>query len=131
MKTYLIKITIWVLLLVYSSVASAQDDILSLQRNENGKIKFARFSQKENPERKMSDGILFLKTMLQAKEEDEFRLIRERTDKFGITTKRYQQYYKGIKVENAQYLLHGRNGYIEKNVENFFIKKFAQFNKMC
>jgi Zn-dependent metalloprotease len=31
----------------------------------------------------------------------------------GLTVKRYQQYYKGIEVDNAEYLLHGKDGRIE------------------
>ena len=62
----------------------------------------------------MSNAINFLKTTLQTKAGDEFRLISEKTiPKTGVTTKRFQQYYRGVKVDNAQYLLHSRNGYIE------------------
>jgi len=41
----------------------------------------------------------------------------------GITHKRFQQYYKGIKVDNTEYLLHGKNGEIEVangSFENIF-----------
>jgi len=31
----------------------------------------------------------------------------------GIKHKRFQQYYKGLKVENAEYLLHGKDDNIE------------------
>jgi Zn-dependent metalloprotease len=94
-------------------VLHAQDEALFIQRNANEKIAFARFSQNENSERRVSNEAMFLRQKLQMKEGDELRLIRERTDELGITTKRFQQYYRGVKVENAQYLSHSRNGFIE------------------
>jgi len=115
-KTHFIKIInsfalLWIM--HCSMLYALQDDTLFIERNDKGKIEFARFSIDEKSERKMNDDTGFLKSMLQAKEGDEFRLIRETTDELGITTRRFQQYFKGVKVENAQYLLHGRNGFIE------------------
>jgi len=108
------KITVIFALLTYCSVLySQQEDILRSQRNAQGVIQFARFASSENPERIISNDTSFLRTMLQAKEGDEFRLINERTNRAGITTKRFQQYYRGIKVYNAQYLIHSRNNFIE------------------
>ena len=113
-KTHIKKIIIsFVLLLTYCSVYAQQNDTLSIRKNDKGKIEFAKFSLNGNSERKMSNDTLFLKSILASKEGDEFHLIRETTDKLGITTKRFQQYYKGIRVDNAQYLLHSRIGYIE------------------
>jgi len=61
----------------------------------------------------MQNDTVFLKSILKAKNEDGFRLKTEETDELGITHKKFQQYYKGIKVENAEYLVHGKNGEIE------------------
>jgi len=41
----------------------------------------------------MSNDIVFLKSILQAKSEDEFCLKSETTDELGVTHKRFQQYY--------------------------------------
>jgi bacillolysin len=51
--------------------------------------------------------------VLQTKLDDELRLTKDTTDNLGITHLRYQQYYKGIKVDNAEYLVHGANQTIE------------------
>ena len=93
----------------------AQDgDTLYINRcAENGKIKFARFEANLNSDRKMSNDLNFLNSSLQTKEGDEFLLINESIDELGIVHKKFQQYYRGIKIENAQYLLHGKNGYID------------------
>ena len=43
---------------------------------------------------------------------DDFKLLRQSRDKLGETHYRYDQYYKGIQVFGAQYILHEKNGYI-------------------
>jgi len=119
MKTREIKIFIFLFLvgICYSSLYAQQDEALSIRRGDRGKIEFARFSIEENKrsfDRKSENDVNFLKSMLQVKEVDEFRLKSKTTDSvLGVTTKKFQQYYKGIKVDNAQYLLHIRDGLIE------------------
>jgi Zn-dependent metalloprotease len=41
---------------------------------------------------------------------NEMRVKSEDTDATGITHFRYQQYFKGIEVENAEFMVHARNG---------------------
>ena len=108
-RTIIFFVIIW---LSYP-VCAQQGDTLYVKKEANGKIRFARFSITENSDRKMNNDTVFLKSILKAKKEDEFRLKGVTTDKLGITHKRFQQYYKGIKVENAEYLLHGKNDNIE------------------
>ncbi|MCL2502704.1 MAG: hypothetical protein FWE99_06175 [Bacteroidales bacterium] len=88
-------------------------DIEFLSTGNNGSIAFARFADDARPDRKMENDTVFLKSMLKAKKEDEFRLKSEVTDDLGITHKKFQQYYSGVKVDYAEYLLHGKNGNIE------------------
>lgn len=61
----------------------------------------------------MVNAISFLKNTLQATDNDSFVLEKEATDELNMIHQRYQQYYKGIKVENAEYMVHGKNGDIE------------------
>jgi len=115
MNTHLKKIFIhfvftWI---CYFFLYSQQGDTLFIHRGKEGKIEFARFKVNENSDRKMNNDIIFLKSVLQAKEEDEFRLKSETTDEFEITHKRFQQYYNGVRVDNAEYLLHGKDGNID------------------
>lgn len=72
-----------------------QSDTLEIQRNEKGKVFFARFKPDAN--RKVQDGVNFLKDVLRAKPDDDLRLTKETIDKLGISHRIYQQYYKGIK----------------------------------
>jgi bacillolysin len=94
-----------------------QNDTLEIQRNDKGIVNFVRF--KPNSGRKMQNDTTLLKSLLQAKNEDGFRCISESKDELDITHKKFQQYYRGIKVENAEYLTHGKNGIIETLNGNF------------
>ncbi len=89
------------------------NDILEIQNNEKGQVKFARFQANANSNRKMKNDTVFLKSILNAKKEDSFRKINEDLDELGITHKKFQQYYKGLKVENSEFLIHGKNDNIE------------------
>ncbi len=101
-------------LLLNSIFAIAQgNDTLDIQKNEKGKVKFARFQANANSTRKMKNDTVFLKSILHAKNEDSFRKTKEDLDELGITHKKFQQYYKGLKVENSEFLIHGKDGNIE------------------
>ena len=114
MNTHFIRtVILFVATWIYYPIYAQQSDTLFVQREKSGKIAFARFSVDENSDRKMQNDTIFLKAILQTKKEDEFRLKSVTTDEFGITHKRFQQYYRGIKVENAEYLLHGKDDNIE------------------
>ncbi|MBS1559756.1 MAG: M4 family metallopeptidase [Bacteroidetes bacterium] len=111
MKIFTIPLLV-VLIGIHSVFTFAQqNDTLEMQRNKNGKIILARF-QPSNA-RRFTDGSRFLRKILAAKGSHEFRLAMETTDELGFLHQRYNQFYMGIKVENAEYLMHGRNGMIE------------------
>ncbi len=116
MKTHLLRniITFIIIVGVYFPILYAQQgDTLFIQRGKKGKIEFARFKENESTNRKMKNDTVFLKYTLKVKKEDGFRLKSETIDDLGITHRKFQQYYKGIKVDNAEYLLHGKNGNID------------------
>ena len=114
MKTGFIRIILLVVATwMCGPLVYAQGDTLYIRREENGKIRFASFVEKENSDRRMQNDMAFLRSILQMKNEDELRLKSEKVDDLGVTRKRFQQYYKGVIVENAQYLLHGKNGNID------------------
>ena len=121
MKTE-IKLTVLAILLPICLLTKAQEemrDTLFTQRNVCGKIEYARFKEVESDNRKLKNDTIFLKSILKTKKEDGFCLVSETTDDLGVTYKKFQQYYKGIQVDNAEYLLHGRNGIIEVISGNF------------
>ena len=114
LKTKLIKIVIsFIFFLIYSS-ASQAIDTLYMRKDTEGAVKFARFSLNGNPERKIENATNFLKNILQANEGVEFRLKRKTVDKeTRVTTHRYEQHYRGVKVNGHEFLLHSRFGFIE------------------
>jgi len=98
---------------LFCIIVNAQiNDTLYIQRNEAGTIEYGMFKINETSNRIMQNDTIFLKSILNARKEDGFRLIKVSKDTEGYIHKRFQQYYKGLKVENQQYLIHGRNGYI-------------------
>ena len=44
---------------------------------------------------------------------DQMQLVRSRRDETGMEHQRYQQYHKGLLVENSQFILHARDGRVE------------------
>ena len=44
---------------------------------------------------------------------DELRPLRTETDELGLVHQRFQQYYRGVKVEHGQLSVHARTGHIE------------------
>lgn len=108
------KIThiITALLFLSSMIVKAQvNDTLEIQRSEKGQISFARFKFDSN--RKIQTGTVFLKNVLNTKTDDNFLLFKDTTDDLGMSHQTYQQYFSGVKVENAEYSVHGKNGIIE------------------
>jgi bacillolysin len=105
------KLLFVVLLCLCSLSVMAQLDATDIQRKPNGKVSFARF--RTDAGKSIQDAATLLKTILQPGANDELRLTKEITDKLGFTHRVYQQYYKGIKIENAEYLVHARKGIIE------------------
>lgn len=77
-------------------------DSATVQKNTNGSISFARVTNT-----KVADALKLLKIALNATSDDSFVLNRQTKDELNMIHLRYQQYYKGIKVEGASYLLHG------------------------
>ncbi|MDR1372243.1 MAG: M4 family metallopeptidase [Dysgonamonadaceae bacterium] len=108
MNKYLISL----ILMVFYCMSNAQNKE-DIQHSRAETIRFARFQINADSDRKMQNDTSFLKSVLIAKEEDSFRKVKDYTDELGITHKRFQQYYKGLKVENAEYLIHGKEGNIE------------------
>jgi len=116
MKTCILKtIVLFIAIGIYFPMLYAQQgDTLFIQRGKSGKIEFARFKKDVNSNRKMKNDTVFLKSILKARKDDGFRLKSKATDEMGMTHKKFQQCYKGITVDNAEYLVHGTNNDIDE-----------------
>lgn len=80
---HLYKNLLLIIFICSSTFVTAQNinDTIEVQRNLNGKINFARF--KRNPINNIQNAQAFLKNILQLKQDDELRLIKQTTDELG------------------------------------------------
>ena len=62
---------------------------------------------------KLSDAKKLIKENLKLSPDDDIKEIKTERDKLGFTHVKYQQYFKGIKVEFAKYSVHSKNGKIK------------------
>jgi Zn-dependent metalloprotease len=103
------------LLVIYcldvSSSTAQIIDTTEVHRNENGKIRFARI--KPHSENSVSKGGGILLKLFKADKDNDYQIYKQSIDGKGLVHTRYQQYYKGIKVEFGTYLTHGKNSVIE------------------
>jgi len=113
MKSLIKSMFTAILILICIQNRAQDNDTLYIRRNETGTIAYARFKINESSDRKMENDTVFLKSILKAKEEDSFRIIEVSKDTTGYIHKWFQQYYKGLKVDGQQYLIHGKNGNIK------------------
>ncbi len=90
--------------------AQVQSDTLEIERDQYGTITYARF--KTGEDKNLSDGLSFLKASLKTKANDQFSLKETIHDELGMKHHVYQQYFNAITVENAIYVLHGKNNHI-------------------
>lgn len=74
-----------------------------------GNIKYVRFS-KSGTKDQLSDSKEFFKTVLKKNVDDIFNRITLKCDSF--THERFQQYYKGVKVEHGVFALHYKDNLI-------------------
>ena len=54
-----------------------------------------------------------LSSVLNMTKNDEYKTMRTEKDQIGYTHEKFQQYYKGIKVEYGTYIVHSRNDVVE------------------
>ncbi|AII52209.1 hypothetical protein N008_09495 [Hymenobacter sp. APR13] len=62
---------------------------------------------------RLSDAKAALREQLQLASTDQLALLKTETDELGFVHEKYQQFYKGIKVEHGTYSVHARQGRVE------------------
>lgn len=110
------KLIMWVLLCIsYSSMAQYDESFWNPQMKEiaegNSSPGWITFKKSTN----ITTDNLFVnyKKAFQLSPFDEMRIISSVQDELGFTHTKFQQYYKGIKVEGCEYNLHEREGRLE------------------
>ncbi|NVO32615.1 M4 family metallopeptidase [Hymenobacter lapidiphilus] len=97
-----------------SSAAFAQDysRVQSKSLRDNGTPYLIEFKAAGNAF-KLSDAPTVLRQQLALSSSDELLAVETKADELGFVHEKYQQYYKGIKVEHALYTVHARQGNLE------------------
>jgi len=101
----------FLLLLVFVSAGYAQQ-IEKQKLDRNGYPTFVKFDTKVKAFSKAETQDV-LSNIFGMTKNDEYKSLRTEKDQIGYTHERFQQYYKGIKVENGVYIVHSREGAIE------------------
>jgi Zn-dependent metalloprotease len=114
-----------ILLVCIINPLHAQDsDTVLIEKDKHGNIVFARFKPDKGARKKSITDEVFLKEILNADDNVEFRLERMKTEETDFKHSTYRQFYKGLKVEHAAYILHGNSDGIEVMNGNFADVKF-------
>ncbi|GAB3231723.1 hypothetical protein GCM10027346_18400 [Hymenobacter seoulensis] len=97
-----------------ASTAFAQDfsRVKSKNLNDNGTPFLVQFRSELNAY-KLSESGKVLKDQLELTSDDQMLRATTEIDNAGFVHEKYQQYFKGIKVEHATYSVHARKGNVE------------------
>lgn len=94
-----------------TTVISFAQVIEKQKLDRNGKPTFVKLDAKAQSFTS-TDSKNLLRTVLNMSENDDYKTIRSERDQIGFTHERFQQHYKGIKVEYGVYITHAKNGTI-------------------
>lgn len=103
---HLFLLTIVNAFMVSITLAQKQETFIENDTTANGTVKFRRYDISVNPQSETKEKEL-LQSVLGISPNDSLALVATTKDSVGFTHKFFLQYYKGIKVENAEYLVHG------------------------
>ncbi len=112
-----LKLMSLLMFLLYSDFSLAQQTKVQNQKspettNRKSKTEWVHF--------KPGIGISAVDLFIKQKERfhlsnyDDMKVVRTEKDKLGYTHTRFNQYYNGVKVEGAEYIVHEKDGLIEK-----------------
>lgn len=94
-------------------------EVLKSDSTKEGIVKYLKFNTTYH-QKKLKDALLLLQQVLQFSLDDELKLDVSIKDEQGNTHNRYSQYYKGLKVADADYVLHTKGDVIESVHGHFF-----------
>jgi bacillolysin len=108
------KLFFYSVLLLIPLLCNAQEkqNGITIRKNKNGMVKYVKFSKLVASNEIPLSSNDFFKKYLNISVNDQFReLPSVREEKISIN-KRFDQYYAGIKVDGAGYIIHYKNGKI-------------------
>lgn len=115
------KIVLSMAVSFFALTLSAQEGDRNVKQkltDKNGKPTLITFNEKSSY--KANDFQQVFKDQLGLKESTNFSKTKSESDKLGFIHEKFQQYYKGIKVEFATYMLHSKSGRLESMNGEFY-----------
>ncbi|OFX68035.1 MAG: hypothetical protein A2X14_08430 [Bacteroidetes bacterium GWD2_33_33] len=100
------------LVFLFAGASLMAQEIQKKELDRNGSPTFVKFETKGKTVSQVESKAI-LSSVLNMTKNDEYKTLRTEKDQIGFTHERFQQYYKGIKVENGTYIVHSRNNVIE------------------
>ncbi|RZL08865.1 MAG: hypothetical protein EOO62_14680, partial [Hymenobacter sp.] len=96
------------------NLAHAQDTLVQ-QKNlgQDGQPTLIEFSPAGKLTARAAESEQVIRRQLFLGANDQLRPVRTETDQLGFSHQKFNQYYKGVKVEHATYTAHARGGQIE------------------
>jgi len=96
------------------NLASAQDGrVAKREMGRDGQPTLIEFSAAGRANARAAEGAQVIRQQLALGASDELKPARTETDQLGFSHQKFDQYYKGVKVEHATYTAHSRGGQIE------------------
>ncbi|WP_151087330.1 M4 family metallopeptidase [Hymenobacter baengnokdamensis] len=98
----------------FPHVANAQDNLVQAKEiGTDGQPTLVQFSPAGRARFRSADAAQVLRQHLPLQASDDLKPARVETDQLGFSHQKFEQYYKGVKVEHATYTAHSRGGQIE------------------
>ncbi|MBJ6145167.1 M4 family metallopeptidase [Hymenobacter sp. BT559] len=97
--------------LPFLAQAQAADRIQKKELGQDGQPTLIQFREGARPS--SGDGAFVLREQLGLGSDEQMRAARLETDQLGFSHQKFDQYYKGVKVEHATYTVHARRGAVE------------------
>jgi len=95
-------------------LASAQDGgVAKKELGRDGQPTLIQLSPAGRLAARAANGELVIRQQLSLGTDDQLRPARTETDQLGFSHQKFEQYYKGVRVEHATYTAHSRGGQIE------------------
>lgn len=110
-KVYLLFL---LLCFAYCSLNAQKIDTVEVSRNKDGAISEVKLNEEDTTRPNMKQAVSFLKRLHNSPSDVEFRLLKK-VDQGEFNHQRFQQFYKGIKVEGSQYIVHSKDDLIESS----------------
>ncbi|MBC6697419.1 M4 family metallopeptidase [Hymenobacter puniceus] len=98
--------------LTTSALAQDFSRVQAKSLNDNGTPYLVQFRTDGSSAYKLQDASTVLRDQLQLTSDDQLLPAKSEADQLGFVHEKYQQYYKGIKVEHATYSVHARQGQV-------------------